>query len=104
MDKVIGMLEIDGGIDMGFTHSGKEVRNEWKRILIFFGDFIEALVVYAEAEGFVFLKSKDYQSTMGGSLVDKSGSEIVIKEVMENFKLRLGEGIHPNNQRRSSFF
>ena len=27
-DEVIGMSEINGGIDMGFTHSGKEVGNE----------------------------------------------------------------------------
>ena len=35
-DKVIGMSEINGGVDMGFTHSGKEVRNEQKRISILF--------------------------------------------------------------------
>ena len=54
---------------MGFTCSGKEVRNEWKRILILFGDFIEASLIYAEVEGFVFLESKDYWSTMGGESV-----------------------------------
>ena len=68
-------------------------------------DFIEASVVYAEVEGFVFLASKDYLGTMGGgSLVDKSGSEIVIEEVTENFDHRLGEGIHQNNWQRISFF
>ena len=35
MDEVIGVSEIGGGIDMGFTHSGKEVRNEQKGILVF---------------------------------------------------------------------
>ena len=43
-----------------FTCSGKEVRNEWKRISILFGDFIKASVVYAEVESFVLLESKDY--------------------------------------------
>ena len=90
---------------MGFTHSGKEVRNEQKRILILFGYFIEASEIYAEAEGFIFLESEDYQSTMGGgSLADKSGSEMVIEEVMENFELGLRERIYRNNQWRSSFF
>ena len=104
-DKVIGMSEIDGGIDMGFTCSGKEVGNERKRILILFGYFIEASKIYAEAEGFIFLESEDYQSTMGGgSLADKSSLEMVVKEVMENFELRLRERIHWNNQWRSSFF
>ena len=105
MDKVIGMSEIDGGIDTGFTHSGKEVGNEQKRISILFGYFIEASEIYAEAEGFIFLEGKDYRSTMGGgSLADKSSSEMVIKEVVENFELRLRERIHWNNQWRSSFF
>ena len=38
-DEVIGMSEINGGVDMGFTHSGKEVGNEWKGISILFGYF-----------------------------------------------------------------
>ena len=105
MDKVIGMSEIDGGIDTGFTHSGKEVGNERKRISILFGYFIEASEIYAEAEGFIFLEGKDYWSTMGGgSLADESGSEVVIKEIAENFELGLRERIHQNDQQRSSFF
>ena len=105
MDEVIGMSKINGGVDMGFTHSGKEVGNEQKGILILFGYFIETSEIYTEAEGFIFLEGEDYQSTMGGgSLVDKSGLEMVIKEVVENFELRLRERIHQNNWQRSSFF
>ena len=78
---MIGMSEVNGGIDMGFTCSSKEVGNKGKRILILFRDFIEASVIYAEVEGFVFLESKDYQSTMGGgSGADKSSAEVVIEE------------------------
>ena len=62
------MLEINGGIDTGFTHSGKEVGNEWKGISVFFGYFIETSEIYAEAEGFIF-----------------------IKEIVENFELGLRE-------------
>ena len=104
-DKVIGMSEVNSGIDTGFTCSGKEVRNEWKGISVFFSYFIETSEIYTEAEGFIFLKGEDYQSTMGGgSLADESGSEMVIKEVAENFELGLRERIHQNDQRRSSFF
>ena len=71
----------------------------------FFAYFIETSEIYAEAEGFIFIEGEDYQSTMGGgSLVDKSSSEMVIEEVVENFKLGLRERIHWNDQRRSSFF
>ena len=52
------MSEINGGIDTGFTHSGKEVRNEWKGILVFFGYFIETSEIYTEAEGLSFLRVK----------------------------------------------
>ena len=105
MDEVIGMSEINGGVDTGFTCSGKEVGNEWKGISVFFGYFIETSEIYAEVEGFIFFKGEDYQSTMvGGSLADESGLEMVIKEVAENFKLGLRERIHRNNQWRSSFF
>ena len=105
MDEVIGMLEINGGIDMGFTRSGKEVRNEQKGISVLFGYFIETSEIYAEVEGFIFLEGKDYRSTMGGgSLADKSGLEMVIEEVVENFELRLRERIHQNDQWRNSFF
>ena len=91
-DKVIGMSEINGGIDMGFTHSGKEVGNEWKGISVFFGYFIETSETYAEAEGFILFRGEDYQSTMGGgSLADESSSEMIIKEIAENFELGLRE-------------
>ena len=91
---MVGMLEVNGGIDTGFTCSGKEAGNEWKRISILFDYFIEALKIYAEVEDFVFFESKDYRSTMGGgTLADKSGLEMVIKEVIENFELSLGEEI-----------
>ena len=55
MDEVIGVSEINGGIDMDFMHSGKEVGNEQKGISVFFGYFIETLEIYTEAEGFIFL-------------------------------------------------
>ena len=90
---------------MGFTHSGKEVGNKQKGILVFFGHFIETSEIYAEAEGFIFLEGEDYRSTMGGgSLADKSSSEMVIEEVVENFELGLRERIHWNDWQRSSFF
>ena len=52
-DEVLGMSDINGGIDTGFTCSGKEVGNEQKGISVFFGYFIETSEIYAEAEGFI---------------------------------------------------
>ena len=83
MDEVIGMSEIDGGIDMGFTRSGKEVGNEQKGILVFFGYFIETLEIYAEVEGFIFLKGEDYQSTMGGGSCRELRAQIEREDTLE---------------------
>ena len=72
--------------------------NQTSPNFLMYGYFIDASKIYTEAEGFIFLEGKDYQSTMGGgSLADKSSSEMVIEEVTENFKLVLRERIHWNN-------
>ena len=55
MDKVVGMAEIDLGIYFGFGRRVEEVGDERKGIPIFLGDFVEATVVYTEAERAVLL-------------------------------------------------
>src|SRR5207245_2304131 len=49
-DEVVGVVEIDLGIYFGFGRRVEEVGDERKGILIFLGDFVEAMVVYTEAE------------------------------------------------------
>jgi hypothetical protein len=49
-DEVVGMAEINLGIDFGFGRRVEEVRDEWKWVLIFFGDFVEAMIVYTGRE------------------------------------------------------
>ena len=55
VDKVVGMVEINFGIYFGFGRRVEEVGDEGKGILIFLGDFVEATVVYTEAERAVLL-------------------------------------------------
>src|SRR5437899_2118455 len=57
-DKVVGMVEIDLGIYFGFGRRVEEVGDERKGILIFLGDFVEAMVVYTEVERAILLFDK----------------------------------------------
>ena len=63
-NKVVGMLQVDFGIHRGLSRAIKEVRDAWKQILVFLGDFIKCLKVSAEMERAVFLSSKEDQSTV----------------------------------------
>ena len=47
---MIGMTEINGGIEAGFTHSGQEVGNERKWITVLFGNLVQPVEIDAEAE------------------------------------------------------
>ena len=49
------MTEIDGGIDMGFTCSGQEVRNDRKGITVLLGNPIQSLEINTEMERSIFL-------------------------------------------------
>ncbi|KIO07652.1 hypothetical protein M404DRAFT_136010 [Pisolithus tinctorius Marx 270] len=49
-DQMIGMAEIDLGVDFSAAWRVKQVGDEQQRIAIFFRDFIESSIVYAEAE------------------------------------------------------
>ena len=57
-DEVIGVLEINGGIDMGFTHSGKEVQNEQKGIPVLFGDLLRPRKSMQRQRVLSFLRAK----------------------------------------------
>ena len=49
-DYMIGMTEINGGIEVGFTCSGQEVRNEWKWIMVLFGNLVQPTEIDTETE------------------------------------------------------
>ena len=49
-NEVIGVLQVNFGIHGGLLWAAKEVRDAWKWILVFLGDFIEHLKVGAEME------------------------------------------------------
>ena len=40
MHKVVGMTEIYGGVNMGFTCSRQEVRNEGEQVTVLLGNFV----------------------------------------------------------------
>ena len=50
LDKVIGMLEIYGGVNLGFACSGQWVGDEQKQILVLLGDLVKTSEVNTEME------------------------------------------------------
>ena len=44
------MSEVKSSIDTSFTSCGEEVGDEWKRVMVFLGDFVKAAIVNAESE------------------------------------------------------
>jgi hypothetical protein len=52
---MIGMAEIDLGVDPCLLGSLKEVRDARKRVVVFFGEFVKTAEVIAEAESVVLL-------------------------------------------------
>ena len=49
-DEVVGSPEVDLGEDVRIAEAIEEVRNEWERVAIFFGDGIEATPIDAQSE------------------------------------------------------
>ena len=47
---MIGMLEIESSVDTSFTGCGEDVGDEQKEVMVFLGDFVEALIVNAESK------------------------------------------------------
>ena len=104
VDKVVGMAEIDLGIYFGFGRRVEEVRDERKGIPIFLGDFVEATVVYTEAERAILLFDKQDRSAVGGgSLADEAVGDVLVDESPKGLELGGREGVDGTERRRGSF-
>jgi len=64
-DQMVYMSEIDLGIDGRAAGRIKEVRDEQKQIMIFFGDFIETMEVHTKTEQSIIFLDKKNWSSMG---------------------------------------
>jgi hypothetical protein len=54
-DQMIGMVEINFGIDLCLLGTLEEVGNAGKRVVVFLGEFVETAEVNAETESAVLL-------------------------------------------------
>jgi hypothetical protein len=99
------MLEIKCSVDSGFTSGRKEVRDEQKRITIFLGDFVKALIVSTESERTIFLVyKKDRSAIRQTSRLNKFSSKVVINQFPKGLNFRLRKRVHWTKGRSSSFF
>ncbi len=63
--KMISMLKIQFGVDVGRAHGVEEIRNEWKGIAIFLGCLVEAMEIDTKMEFTSLFLDKEHQSSMG---------------------------------------
>ena len=64
MHKVVGIMEIYGGVNTGFTCSRQKVRNEREQVRVFPGNFVQPTEIDTESKGAVLLMDKKDGSTM----------------------------------------
>ena len=99
------MLEFNGGVDVGFSSSGKEIGNEWQRVAVFLGDLVQTTVINTESEAAIFfLYEEDRRSMRRGGLTDDTEAEVFVNKVAECLEFYLGQLIHRSYRKRSSFF
>ena len=64
MHKVIDMTEIYGGVNMGFTCSRQEVRNEREQVTVLLGNFVQPMEINTESKEAILLTDEKDGSTM----------------------------------------
>ena len=88
---MISVSEIYGGINTGFSCGRQEVGNEWKRIMVLFGDLIKTSEVDTEVESSIFLfDEKDGGSMWRGCRSDETSMEMFLNEFTESLEFNLG--------------
>ena len=93
--KVIGVSEVDFGVDVSIAGSIEKVGDEWKWVTVFLCEFVKTAVVYTKTEGAILLfDEKDRSSVSGGGRADKTCPEVVIEELLEGVGFGLGKGVH----------
>jgi hypothetical protein len=89
VNKVVGMMKVDFGVDVGFPWGIKEVGDEGKRISIFLGDLVEPMVVHAQSKTSVFYPHKeDWSFVQRVGRSDETTSNIVFNEGLEGTQLQ----------------
>ena len=61
---MISVAEVDLGVDTRLARSIKEVGNEWKGIMVYLGNAVQASEVDTEAERTILFVNKENWSTM----------------------------------------
>jgi hypothetical protein len=101
---MIGVSEVNGGVDSGFACGRQKVGDKRERVPIFLGDSVEPSEVDTEAEtSILFLDEKDRCSVRGRARTDESCSEVFLDEVSERLQFYLRERIHRGYRRRRPF-
>ena len=90
---------------MGLTCGSEQIRNERKRVLVFFRDFVESLKVNTKLERSILLPNKEDWSSLrevGGT--DETNPKMFVNELLEDGEFRLRERGHGVDEWKSTFF
>lgn len=94
-DKVVSMVEVNLGIDLGTARRVKKVGNEQKGVTVFLGDLVETSEVDTEMKRTIFFTNKDNGGSMGGGRrMDDTIGQVLIEKLVEHFKLNRGQRIY----------
>ena len=89
---------------MGLTCRGEQIRNERKRVPIFFRDFVKSPKVDTKSERSIFLPNEeDWSSMRGVGGMDETNPKMFINELLESGEFGLRERVHGIDGRRSIF-
>ena len=89
---------------MGLTCRGEQIRNKWKRVLVFFIDFVESFKVNTKSERSILLPNKEDRSSIRRvGWMDKTNPKMFVDELLEGGEFRLRERVHGVDGWRSTF-
>jgi len=89
---------------MLFLVASKRSENEWKWVLVFPGDSVEASEVNTKSKRAIFLPDQKNRSPMGGARgMNEPCSKVLVNELMQSHKFLLGQGVNGAEQQGSAF-
>ena len=104
-DEMIGVLEVDLGINSRGSGTVQEIGDEGERITVLFGDAVESAEVHAEPQRTILFLDKEDRSTMRRCrLADKAMAEIFVQEFAECLEFGRRQGVDRTWRGRLSFF
>ena len=104
-DEMVGMLEVNLGINVRGSGTVQEIRDEGEWITVLFGNAIKSAEVHAESQRTILFLDKEDRSTVRRcQLANKAMAEIFVQEFAEFLEFGGRQGVDRTWRGRLSFF